>query len=276
MRIRATEPGIASSRANPHAAKPMKILGIDIGGSALKGAPVDTTTGRLLAERFRVETPTVVTPAAMAKIVGLIARHFNWQGPIGIGFPGVVQDSRIFTSANLHQRFIGCDGGKLFATATGCKVTLGNDAAAAALAEMRFGAGKGFQGKALLLTLGTGIGSSLCYRGIVVPTELGHLPIKGKSAERFVSSSARKRRELSWEEWGTELGEYVQTLERILWPELIIIGGGVSAKSRKFFKFVKPHAKMVPAKFLNEAGIVGAALSVEQDKKLQAPTSKLP
>lgn len=242
----------------------MKILGIDIGGSALKGAPVDTATGKLLDERFRVETPEVVTPGEMGKIAALIARHFKWHGPIGIGFPGVVQGSRILTSANLHPKFIGCDGGKLFAQATGCKVTLTNDAAAAALAEMNFGAGAGFQGKTLLLTLGTGIGSSICYQGTVVPTEFGHLPIKGKSAEKYVSSAARKRRELSWEEWGAELKDYIATLERVLWPELIIIGGGVSAKSHKYFKYVKPRAKMVPAKFLNEAGIVGAALAVEK------------
>lgn len=268
MRMARTEPGIASERPGHHAAvHPMKILGIDIGGSALKGAPVDTQTGKLLAERFRIETPTIVTPAAMAKIVALIARHFNWRGPIGIGFPGVIEGSRILTAANLHQKFIGCDGGKLFSKATGCKVAMTNDAAAAALAEMRFGAGKGFQGKALILTLGTGIGSALAYRGLVIPCEFGHLPHHGKSAEKFVSSAARKRRELSWEEWGTELGEYVQTLERMLWPELIIIGGGVSAKSRKFFPYVNARAKMVPAKFFNEAGIAGAALSVEQDVK---------
>jgi polyphosphate glucokinase len=239
----------------------MKILGIDIGGSALKGAPVDIRTGRLLAERFRVETPEVVTPAAMAKIAAGIAGHFKWRGPIGIGFPGVIQGSRILTSANLHPKFIGCDGGKLFAKATGCPVTLTNDAAAAALAEMRFGAGRGFKGKTLLLTLGTGIGSSLCYHGLVVPCEFGHLQLHGKSAEHFVSAAARKRRDLSWHKWGSELGDYIRSLEQVLWPELIIIGGGISAKSRKFFKYVKPRARMVPAKFLNEAGIVGAALS---------------
>ena len=142
-----------------------------------------------------------------------------------------------------------------------CSSDLINDAAAAALAEMTFGAGRRFRGKALLLTLGTGIGSSLCYQGTVVPCEFGHLPLHGKSAERFVSSAARKRRGLSWAEWGKELGDYVRTLEGMLWPELIIIGGGVSAKSRKFFKYLKPRARLVPAKFLNEAGIVGAALA---------------
>ena len=238
----------------------MKILGIDIGGSALKGAPVDSVTGKLLAERFRVETPTVATPAVIAKHAAEIARHFKWRGPIGIGFPGVIHGSHILTSANLHKKFIGCDGGKLFAQATGCPVTLTNDAAAAALAEMRFGAGKGFKGKTLLLTLGTGIGS-LCYHSMVVPCEFGHVQIKGKSAEHFVSAAARKRRDLSWAKWGKELGAYIRTLEQILWPELIIIGGGVSAKSHKFFPYLKTRAKVVPAKFLNEAGIVGAALS---------------
>ncbi len=237
----------------------MKTLGIDIGGSAIKGAPVDLKTGWLLAERLRIEIPKIATPAATAKIVAQIAQHFKWHGPVGIGFPGVIHGSRILTSANLHPKFVGCDGVKLFAAATGCRVALTNDAAAAALAEMRYGAGRGFQGKALLLTLGTGIGSALVFRGSVVPCELGHLPMRGRDAERFVSALARKRRGLSWEEWGVELGGYVRMLEHILWPELIIIGGGVSAKSRRFFRFVKPRARMVPAKLRNEAGIVGAA-----------------
>ena len=255
------ERGIASERAAPQLVRLMKIIGIDIGGYALKGAPVDSVTGRLLGERFRIETPEVVTPTVMARHVAEIARHFKWRGPIGIGFPGVIHGSHILTSANLHRKFIGCDGGKLFAQATKCPVTLTNDAAAAALAEMRFGAGKNFPGKTLLLTLGTGIGSSLCYHGMVIPCEFGHLQIKGKSAEHFVSAAARKRRDLSWAKWGKELGDYIRSLEQILWPELIIIGGGVSAKSRKFFPYLKTRAKLVPAKFLNEAGIVGAALS---------------
>jgi polyphosphate glucokinase len=243
----------------------MKILGIDIGGSALKGAPVDTTTGELLAERHRIATPNVLTPAQAAKTVAEIAGHFRWRGRIGVGFPGVVQGARILTAANMHPRFIGCDGAKLFGRATGLRVAVTNDAAAAAQAEMRFGAGRGFAGKVLLLTLGTGVGSALAYRGQVVPLELGHLPWEdGKSAEKFVAASAREAKELSWEEWGGRLGEYIATLERILWPELIIVGGGVSAKHRKFFKFVKPRTRMVPAKFLNQAGIVGAALTAEE------------
>jgi polyphosphate glucokinase len=171
----------------------------------------------------------------------------------------------IYSSANLDPNFVGVDGEKLFSKATGCPVAITNDAAAAAIAEMKFGAGHDFMGKVLLLTLGTGVGSALAYQGVVVPLELGHLPWKkGKSAEKFVAASAREKEDLGWEEWGERLGEYITTLERVLWPELIIIGGGVSAKHRKFFKYIKARAKLVPAEFFNKAGIVGAAMWAEQ------------
>jgi len=239
----------------------MKILGIDIGGSAVKGALVDTQTGKLIGERHRIETTGKLTPAAMAKTIAEIARHHRWKGAIGVGFPGVIHGSRILTSANLHEKFCGCDAVKLFSRATGCSVALVNDADAAGLAEMTFGAGRGCEGTVLLLTLGTGVGSALFCGGRLYPnSELGHLPIRGKSAERFVSSAARKRRDVSWEKWGGELSDYLGTLEKILWPELIIIGSGVSAKHKKFFPFIKSRAKLVSAEFLNEAGIVGAAL----------------
>ena len=245
----------------------MKILGIDIGGSAVKGAPVDTKTGRLLANRYRIPTPEVLTPAQMARAVADIAAHFKWRGPIGVGFPGVIHGTRIMTSSNLDKRFIGCDGGKLFAKATGRPVSLINDAAAAGLAEMKFGVGRGYQGKALLLTLGTGVGSALFYRGVLIPCELGHLPMKGKAAEKWVAASVKEKKNLSWSVWGHRLSKYVRVLEKILWPELIIIGGGVSAKHGKFFKFIRPRAKLVPAEFLNQAGIVGAALWAEEHQK---------
>jgi polyphosphate glucokinase len=246
----------------------MKALGIDIGGSALKGAPVDTKTGKLLAERHRIETPKQLSPAHMAKAVGQLAAHFKWRGPIGIGYPGVIeQGARMMSAANLDRRFVGMDGAKLFGKATGQKVFLINDAAAAGLAEMRFGAGRGFMGKALLLTLGTGVGSVLAQQGMVVPLELGHLPWKGdKSAEKYVAASVREDKDLSWDDWGGRLRDYVRVLERILWPELIIIGGGVSAKHHKFFKYIEPRAKLVPAEFLNQAGIVGAAMWAAQQK----------
>jgi polyphosphate glucokinase len=244
----------------------MRVLGIDIGGSAIKGAPVDTSTGRLLAERFKIETPLLLTPGEMADAAGMIAAHFRWRGPVGIGFPGVIHGRRILTSANLDKKFIGCDGTKLFGEATGRPVALTNDAAAAGLAEMTFGAGKEFGGKALMLTLGTGVGSVLFFRGWLYPCELGHLQLDGRDAEKRVAASVRHRKDLSWKQWGERLGRYVRTLEDILWPELIIIGGGVSAKHAKFFKYVKPRAKMVPAEFLNEAGIVGAALWAERER----------
>jgi len=238
----------------------MKALGIDIGGSALKGAPVNTATGRLLAERLRIATPQPLSPPQMARAIGTIVRHFKWHGPIGVGFPGVIQGSFIRTSANLHPKFIDCDGGKLFAKAARHRVALINDAAAAALAEMKFGAGRGFGGKTLLLTLGTGVGSALALDGKIFACEFGHLPHEGKSYEKFVADSARVKKDLSWGKWGRWLGRYIGELERVLWPELIIIGGGVSAKHEKFFPHVKSRARMVPAKSLNQAGIVGAAL----------------
>ena len=240
---------------------PMNALGIDIGGSAIKGAPVDTRSGKLLAERHRIEVDAETTPAAMAKAIGALAAHFNWKGPVGVGFPGVIQGGTIWTSANLHPGFIGCDGARLFGKATGCPVALINDAAAAAVAEMRFGAGKGFMGKALLITLGTGIGTCLAYQGVVVPLELGHFPWKrGKDAEKYCSAAVRDRKELSWEEWGGRLSDFLVELERLLWPERIVVGGGVSAKHEKFFPHLKVRAALKPARFLNQAGIAGAAM----------------
>ena len=245
----------------------MKVLGIDIGGSAIKGAPVETSTGRLLAERFKIETPLLLSPTEMADAAGMIAAHFRWRGPVGIGFPGVIHGTSILTSANLDKKFIGCNGVRLFGNAIGLPVALLNDAAAAGLAEMRFGAGRNFKGKALLLTLGTGVGSVLFYRGALFPCELGHIQMDGRDAEKRVAASVRQRKDLSWKQWGTRLGDYVDMLDRILWPELIIIGGGVSARHEKFFKYVKPRVKMVPAEFQNEAGIVGAALWAERERR---------
>ncbi len=239
----------------------MKALGIDIGGSAVKGAPVDTKTGKLLGERLRIATPENLTPPQMAKAIAEIAASFKWKGPIGVGFPGVIEGSTIWTSANLHPKFIGCDGAKVFGKATGCRVAMINDAAAAGIAEMRFGAGKGFMGKALILTLGTGVGSCLAYQGVVTPLELGHFPWKGgKSAEKYVAASVREERDLAWDEWGGRLSEYLAVLEKLFWPELIIVGGGVSSKHHKFFQYLKTRAKLVPAGFLNQAGISGAAM----------------
>ncbi len=242
----------------------MKVLGIDIGGSAVKGAPVDTKTGRLLAERFRIATPERLSPLQMGRAIAKIAGQFDWRGPIGVGFPGVIHGPKILTSANLHPKFIGCDAVKVFSQATHRRIALLNDAAAAGLAEMKFGAGRGFRGKTLLLTLGTGVGSALAYHGTVIPCEFGHLPHDGKSYEKFVAASVRERDDLTWKKWGHRLNKYLGVLEQALWPELIIIGGGVSAKHEKFFPGLKTRARLVPAEFFNQAGIVGAALWAEE------------
>lgn len=244
----------------------MKALGIDIGGSAVKGAPVDLKTGRLLAERHRIPISRRATPAKVAAAVREIVRHFAWRGPVGIGFPGVIAGNRILTSANLHPRFIGCDGVRLFSRAAGRPVALINDAAAAAHAEMTFGAGRGFAGKTLLVTLGTGVGTALAQDGVVFACELGHFPWDGKSAEKYVGAAARDREDLSWNRWGKRLGKYLRQLEALLWPDRIVIGGGASAKHRKFFPCLRTRATVVPARLRNGAGIVGAALWAERKR----------
>jgi polyphosphate glucokinase len=240
----------------------MNILGIDIGGSALKGAPVNTKTGKLLAERHRIATPDVLAPKDMALAIKQLAAHFNWKGPIGIGFPGVVHGNVIRTSANLHKGFVDLDAGKLFGKIVGLPVSLVNDADAAGAAEATFGAGKGRKGTVLLLTFGTGVGSALFVDGKLYPnSEFGHLQIKGKSAEHFVSAAAKERKGLSYKKWAHHVSDYLNQLETVLWPELIIVGGGISADHKKWFKHLKLRTPIVPAAFLNEAGIVGAALA---------------
>jgi len=240
----------------------MNILGIDIGGSAIKGAPVDTQTGKLLAERHRISTPEVLAPKDMAATIKQLAAHFNWTGPIGIGFPGVVHGDVVATSANLHKGFIGLDAGKLFSKVVGLPVSLVNDADAAGVAEATFGAGKGRKGTVLLLTFGTGVGSALFVDGKLYPnSEFGHLKIKGKSAEKFVSAAAKERKGLSYKKWAHRVSDYLNQLEDVLWPELIIVGGGISADHKKWFKHLKLRTPITPAAFLNEAGIVGAALA---------------
>lgn len=239
----------------------MKVLGIDIGGSALKGAPVDTKTGELLAPRHRVETPARLNPDEMAAAIAAIAAHFDWKGPIGVGFPGVVQGSHIRTSANLHPDFVNLDAGPLFEKVAGAEVSLVNDADAAGLAEVAYGAGRGVQGAVLMLTFGTGVGSALFVDGHLYPnSEFGHLKRNGESWERFVSGAAKERRALDYPAWAADVNTYLRELETLLWPELIIAGGGISADHAKWFPHLKLRSRIVPAEFLNEAGIVGAAL----------------
>jgi len=239
----------------------MNVLGIDIGGSALKGAPVDTAKGTLLAERFRVPTETVLTPAKVARAAREIVEHFDWKGPVGIGFPGVVRGECILSSANLHPAFIGCNGEALFRKALSLPVSLLNDADAAGLAEVAFGAGRGRKGTVLMLTFGTGVGSALFVDGRLYPnSELGHLPMDGHPAEKRVSAAAKERKGLSYKKWAGRVSDYLQVIETILFPQLIIVGGGISQEHAEWFKHLQISTPVVPARFLNEAGIVGAAL----------------
>jgi polyphosphate glucokinase len=243
----------------------MKVLGIDIGGSAFKGAPVNTRTGKLLAERHRVEVSSPCPTAEGLAAVREIVRQFKWTGPIGIGFPSIILGDRIGLVGNLGHNWENKNGAALFGRASGCKVKLFNDADAAGLAEMKFGAGRGQQGSVMMLTFGTGIGSALFYRGELFPNaELGHVPWRGKPFERFASAAVRKRRGLSWPEWAARVNIYLGVMERLFSPELIIIGGGVSKKSGKWFRYLKARARVIPAKMYNDAGIVGAAMVWER------------
>jgi polyphosphate glucokinase len=240
----------------------VEVLGIDIGGSGIKAAPVDVTNGTLTRERIKVLTPQPAAPKAVAEAVRGLVAEFGWSGKAGITFPGVVTGGVIRTAANLNSSWIGVDACELFGTATGLEVQVINDADAAGLAEMRFGAGAGHEGTVVMLTFGTGIGSALFTRGALVPnTEFGHIEIRGKDAEKRASERAREEQDLGWGHWADRVGEYMSHLERLIWPDLFIVGGGVSRKSGKFLPLLgKLQATVVPADMLNNAGIVGAAL----------------
>lgn len=240
----------------------MKILGVDIGGTGIKGAPVDTAKGTLLAERFRVPTPQPSKPEAVAEVVAEVAQNFKWKGPIGCTFPAVVKQGVVYSAANVDKTWIGANGQVVLEQSTGCTVTLVNDADAAGIAEMRFGAGKGHNGVVIMLTLGTGIGSAIFINGTLVPnTELGHLEIRGKDAEQRASDHIRQEKELSWPQWAERVDEYLQRVEMLFSPDLFIVGGGVSKKHERFLPLLNTRAQILPAQLLNDAGIVGAALA---------------
>lgn len=245
----------------------MEILGIDIGGSGIKGAPVNIKKGELLTPRYRIPTPQPSKPKAVAKVVGEIAKHFNWKGPIGAGFPAVIQHGIARTAANIHTGWVNTDAAILFSKTTGCSVTVVNDADAAGMAEMSFGAGKGRDGVILLVTIGTGLGTSVFIDGQLLPnTEFGHIEIDCYDAELLASDAARKENDLSWKEWASQFDTYLLRLEALIWPDLIILGGGVSKKHEKFIPRLSVQAEVVPAETLNEAGIIGAALAAVATK----------
>ncbi len=241
----------------------MQVLGIDIGGTGIKAAPVDVATGALLAERVKVPTPQPAEPDAIAEAVQGLVAGFGWTGPAGVTFPGVVVGGVTHTAANLDKSWLGRDARALFAKATGLQVKLLNDADAAGVAEMRFGAGAGQRGTVLLLTFGTGIGSALFADGVLVPnTEFGHIEIRGKDAEKRASERARVEHDLDWGAWAGRVEEYLGHMEALLSPSLMIIGGGVSRKADKFLPYLRDlRTRVTPALLQNNAGLVGAAMA---------------
>jgi polyphosphate glucokinase len=250
----------------------MKVLGIDIGGSGIKGAIIQTRTGELLTERHRIVTPTPATPEAVADVVKQIAKHFNWKKSIGMGFPAVVQNGVAKTAANVDKAFIGTNIEKLFSEKSGCPVHVVNDADAAGIAEMKFGAGKDHRGLVLLITVGTGVGTVLFTKGKLVPnTEFGHviLPEKGMTGERYSSDAVREKEKLSWKDWAVRFNEYLHHLEFLLSPDLIILGGGVSKEEEKehYMKYFTIKALIVLAKMRNNAGMIGAAVAAKRKFK---------
>jgi polyphosphate glucokinase len=238
------------------------IIGVDIGGTGIKGAPVSVEQGTLTKERIRLLTPAPATPDAVAKTVSELLAQIDSPGAVGLTLPAVVRNGVVETAANIDPAWIGTNAVDLFATATGRPVGVVNDADAAGLAETRFGAGRGRRGVVVLVTLGTGIGSAVFADGALVPnTELGHLPLHGGDAERWAAESVRERDDLSWKKWAHRLQQYFELLETLLWPDLFIIGGGVSKKTDKFLPHLELNTEIVAATLHNDAGIVGAALS---------------
>jgi polyphosphate glucokinase len=243
----------------------MQVFGLDVGGSGIKGAPVDTRTGELLTERVRVGTPHPATPEKIVETASEVVSRFGWSGPVGCGFPAVMKSGVARTAANIDGKAVGFDFGGALEKALGCRVGMVNDADAAGLAETRWGAAQGNKGLVLVLTVGTGIGTALISNGTLVPnTELGHIELGGQDAETYASDAARKREELHWKTFAGRFNEYLAAIEALLWPDLIVIGGGASKKEEKFLQRLEARADVVPAQMLNTAGIAGAALAVTE------------
>jgi polyphosphate glucokinase len=236
-------------------------VGIDIGGSGMKAAVVDLDTGELLSDRFRIRTPQPATPTAMADVVAELVTVLEWSGPVGVGFPGIVRRGVVHSAANIDDSWVGVDANAVFSAACGADVTMVNDADAAGLAEVRWGAGRGVDGVVLLLTFGTGIGSGLFVDGALVPnTELGHLELDGRDAETHAAASVREREGLTWAQWAPRVERYLQHVEMLFSPDLIIVGGGASKQADRWLHLIEISTPVEPAAMANNAGIAGAAL----------------
>ncbi len=242
-------------------------LGVDVGGSGVKGGVVDLDTGLLVGDRFRVQTPQPATPEAVAAAVAEVVHHFNWSGPLGVCYPGVVVDGVVRTAANVDESWIGRNAEEIYSAALGGHtVTVLNDADAAALAEHRFGAGRNQNGTVLLLTFGTGIGSAVIHHGLLLPnTEFGHIEVDGKEAEHRAASSVMERRGWSYRKWSKQVTKVLVAIENAICPDLIIVGGGISKKADKWIPLLKNRTPVVAAELLNTAGIVGAAMAAAEE-----------
>lgn len=242
----------------------MTVLGIDIGGSGIKGALVNIETGQMLTERHRIPTPVSRKPEEMAAVVAEITQFFNYNGPIGIGFPSVIKNGICKTKGNLHKSWVGVHVTSLFERHTSCKVTVNNDADAAACAEMAYGAGKNLKGLVMMVTIGTGLGSGAFLNGQLIPNfELGQIPYKKYSKiELWASAAAKEREALSFKKWAKRFNTFLGFVDLICAPDHIIVGGGTSKDWDKFSKHLELDCPVVPAEFLNQAGIIGAAVSV--------------
>jgi polyphosphate glucokinase len=237
-------------------------FGIDFGGTGIKGAPVDLERGDFAVERERIPTPEKSTPENVADVfVELLGKFDKSTGPVGVTVPGVVRHGVVHSAANIDKSWIGTDADALFTKATGRDVHVVNDADAAGLAEVRYGAARNHGGLVIVTTLGTGIGSAILYDGQLVPnSELGHLEIDGHDAESRASRAAMERDELSMEKWAERLQAYYRTLEALFSPDLFVVGGGISKKAHEFLPLIQLDTQIIPALLLNRAGVVGAAL----------------
>lgn len=242
------------------------VLGLDIGGTGIKGAIVNTIDGTLVSDRIKFLTPKPATPEAMADVCLQLVRELDWNGPIGCGFPAIVKHGVVLSAANIDASNIGVNFEQLLQNKTHNQVKVVNDADAAGFAEMKFGAGRNKQGLVMVITIGSGLGSAMFYNGVLIPnTEFGHLFLKEKEAEKYASNLARKKYNLSWKTWGRRFSIYLQHLDRLFSPDLFILGGGISKDYEKFGKFIDVNVPVKPAEMFNAAGTIGAALAFNED-----------
>jgi polyphosphate glucokinase len=257
----------ASPGTDTSGTPPRRGFGVDVGGSGVKGGIVDLDTGQLIGDRFKLPTPQPAMPSAVAKTIAAVVKEFNWSGPLGVTYPGVVTHGIVRTAANVDKSWIGTDARDVIsAELDGQQIVVLNDADAAGLAEQRYGAGKDTAGVVVLLTFGTGIGSAVIHNGILLPnTEFGHLEVGGKEAEHRAASSVRDNQGLSYEKWAKQVTKVLVAIENAMWPELFIAGGGISRKADKWVPFLENRTPVVAAALQNTAGIVGAAMAATSD-----------